>query len=1136
MFLLLTFIALNLSAQEEKNQFRYLSVKDGLSSSKTTCILQDYKGFMWIGTFEGLNRYDGNKIIIYNLGEVDSLNYSRNTILTLVEDHNKNLLIGTTNGIMLYNRDLNRLQQIDLNKTPGWGTEIQSVMGIIEDSVGNLWLATFTGLKYYNRKNNIITNYTYDPADSNSIASDVLKFIYVDKRKRFWVGTEKGLCLFNSKTGRFKRINHCITHNENINTSFIIGSVAEDKNGNVWFGSQNGLFCCESGQNTSGNFSLKHYRNDPHDPNSISAGNVLAIFVNEDGTLLVSTENTGINILQADKNKFLHQRMDDYNPMSLNNESVQAISKDRSNNLWLCTYGGGVNISVKNSNFIFHYKKLPGASESLGSNIIRCFVEDKNHKIWIGTDGAGLCLFNHATNRFTHFNTNNSKITSDAIICMAEGINDDIWIGTWGGGLVNYNTNTNTFKSFTTENSNITDNIISSIAVERNGNLWIGTFNQGFLHYKIRENKFINYFPDNKKMHFITKLDNKGLVYFGTYSGLHIFNPELKSYSAFYSSRPNSPIVLSDGSIYDILIENDTSLWVATSNGLNHINTKSKKNRKYYAKDGLPDNIIKGLTLDKEGILWVTTNKGLSRFDYKNNKIRNFTPDDGIQGDEFYEHSILTTKNGSILAGGTNGFNYIFPDKVPFNKTIPDVVITDFLIFNQPVKIGTKDSPLSKQITDTKSINISYKQSVITFHFSVLDFTNPSKNQYAYMMENFDSDWVYCGNKKEATYTNLNPGKYRFRVKGSNNDGVWNETGTFLEITITPPWWKTKIAIALFVFFVIGSFFAIYAYRITKLKKQKAILENLVSLRTRELVEQNEIIIGTNKLLKEHQLEIENKNLILIKQTEQLNDTNTLLEERQMQIEEQAEELMVQKEELLKQKNDLDELNKTKDKLFSILSHDLRSPFNSIIGYSELLFRNLRRYPIEKIEIQLGVIRDAGRNTLILLNDLLEWSRSQLGAIHVELQDVIITDLLEKELVILKQQAERKEVNLKVEHIGSEFAVIADPDLISTVIRNLISNAIKFSNLGNTVLVLLKFEDNIFTFSVKDEGIGMSKEKIEKLFKVVTAESTRGTAGEKGTGLGLLLCADFIAKHNGEILVESEVGKGSTFSFSLFKT
>jgi signal transduction histidine kinase/streptogramin lyase len=767
---------------------------------------------------------------------------------------------------------------------------------------------------------------------------------------------------------------------------------------------------------------------------------------------------------------------------------------------------------------------------------VKAFFEDENGQIWIATDGGGLNHFDINTGRFNRINTANSNISSNAILCLQKGDNNQIWMGTWAGGLVNYNTKTKKFKSYNTKNSQISDDNIHSIAKDSKGNLWMGSQNGGLIHFDVKNNKFKIYLPENSgisnKRISAVNIDNNDQIYLAATDNMQIFNPHNTQFTT-YESNTNDPYSISNNYVIDILVQNDTCVWIGSGVGLNRFNPLNKSFTKYFEGDGLPNNLINGITLDKSEKLWITTGYGLCLFDYKNNKFTNFSKTDGLQSNEFVDRSILALKNGKILMGGVNGFNIISPGIVPVNNKIPEVGITGFSIFNKPVPIGNNCEVLTKQISETKEIKIKYDQSVLTFNFAVLDFTNTLKNQYAYMMEGFDTDWIYSGNRSDATYTNLNPGKYIFRVKGANNQGVWNETGTSLVIRVKPPWWKTNIAIASYIIITVSLLLGLYYIRVNNLYRQKKILKKLVDKRTVELALKNEIVTEANQLLKERQDEIEQKNITLIEQAEQLNETNTLMEERQQLIEEQSEELIVQKEDLIKQRDALNELNATKDKLFSILGHDLRSPFNVIIGFSDLLFRNIRNYPIEKTEFQIGAIKDAALNTYNLLNNLLEWSRSQSGKIRFEPVKIMVSELLANELNILLQQASKKEVEIKLTTTDNENLIDGDPDLLSTVMRNLISNAIKFSHKNTTVEISLNLSQNDLTFSVKDHGIGMSSRTIDKLFNVNTNTSTRGTNDEKGAGLGLLLCKDFIDKHNGTIWAESQQDLGSTFSFTI---
>jgi signal transduction histidine kinase/ligand-binding sensor domain-containing protein len=1171
----LLFIAIiNTYSEQKIMQFKHLGTDEGLSSTKIKCAFQDYKGFMWIGTNNGLNKYNGGTFVVYKNHPAAPGNILGNFISTIFEDHNKNLLFGTDAGLSTYNRDLDQFINFKDEKSSALYQNEITINSIAEDSIGNLWLATKTGLIYFNRISNKITTYKHDSLNHSSISLNSVLSVYIDKIGRIWVGTNKGLNLFNSISKTFVHIEKCIDHNETISDlSFL--DITEDKAGNIWFGSSNGLFCLQKNAKPE-KYGLIHYIHNTNDQSSISKGRIPVVFSDYEGNLWIG--GGGLFLFNKTQNKFSRFGVDDFNPMGLNNESITGIAKDKNHNLWVCTRGGGVNISVKNSGFILQYKKLPGAPESLSSNTVSCFYEDPSNKIWVGTDGGGLNLFDKKTGKFSRYNTTNSKLSSNAVLCMVEGNENQIWMGTWGGGLVSFNTKTKIFRPITKENSLIPDNSLYSIAKDSIGNLWIGSFEKGLIYYNVKENSFKSYSSENSKILNnqinIVKIDRKGNIYMGSSKSFQIYVPSKNKFISFKNNLTD-PKTISSLGIFDIFIENDTSIWIATVNGLNRYNHQSGLFKKYFQSNGLPHSTIKAITIDKSGVLWVTTLNGLCRFDYKKNTFRNYTKSDGLQDNEFYERSIVTDKKGKIFVGGINGFNIIFPELIATNKTVPNIVITDFHIFNEKVKIGETGSSLKKQISETKEITLSYKQSVLTFYFAAMDFTNPQKNKYAYKMENFDANWTYCGNRMDATYTNLNPGNYIFHVKGSNDDDVWNETGTTLKITITPPWWETKIAIASFVLLVISLFLGIYIFRVMQLNNQKLLLEELVKVRTEELDNRNvelankneeirtqaEVVFEANKLLKEHQIIIEQKNLMLIKQAEQLNETNTLLverqdeiedknitlveqaealnetnnllKERQVKIEKQSAELKAQKEELQQQRDNLNDLNVTKDKLFSILGHDLRTPFNTILGYSDLLYNNCNKYSLDKIRTHIGYIKDTARNTFYLLNNLLDWARSQQGTIHIEPEEIQITEILATEIRILQQQADSKKVKLKLSAIGDELVIEADPNILSTVMRNLISNAIKFSQKNKKIEIALHFQPNNFTFSVKDEGLGMSPEKVKTLFNVSTNTSTRGTEGEKGTGLGLLLCADFIAKHKGRIWVESEEGKGSTFSFTI---
>jgi signal transduction histidine kinase/ligand-binding sensor domain-containing protein len=1103
-YLLLTALSLsvysNSYGQPKLLQFKHLTVADGLSSSSVESILQDNRGFMWLGTPDGVNRYDGVNIITYKNIWSDSSSLLSDYVRTIYEDRKKNLFIGTSGGLNLYDRESDNFINFRNDSSSALFGIKSLVRRIAEDTNGNLWLATDSGLVFLDRANNKAKKYQNHPSNPSSINDNDLEAVYIDKSMRLWIGTIKGVDLFERETGTFKHINTCKTHNDTIPSLYVL-DIIEDRQGNIWFGSSDGLFCLQN-RSAHDNFELTHFKNDPKDRESLSNNRVKTLFVDSEGKLWIGTENGGINLFDTTNNKFRQYRINEFNPMSLNNESIHSIAQDRNNNLWFGTWGGGVNISIENSDFIIHYRNVPGAAQSLSFNIVSSFVEDRLHRIWVGTDGGGFNLFDGTTGCFQRFNTRNTAIKSDAVIAMHRGKDNTIWLGTWEGGLVNFDYDHNTVQSFTTDNSGIPDNSIFSIADDSLGNLWLGSFRHGLIYYQIKEKKFTVYTP--KKFNMlnddvsVVKIDSKGRVYMvpGSGSDIYIFNP--------VENRFVTHSVLTDSvhrgamNVFDILIESDTCIWAATRQGLYRFNPENGYHRWYFMENGSSNTAIKGLTLDKTGVLWLTTNSGISRFDYQTNNVKIFSVSDGLQGTDFKKANIFTTVDGSILAGGTNGFNVINPEKIPQNTKVPEVVLTDFHIFNKNVKIGVDRSSLKKQLSETDTLFLTYKQSVFTLFFTALDFTNPSKNQYAYKMVNFDKIWTYCGNRKEATYTNLDPGRYQFQVKAANNDGVWNETGTTLEIIITPPWWKTKTATIFFVFTVICILLGIYYFRINQLEKHKKLLEILVRKRT---------------------FEIETKNRILSKQADDLR-------ERQEFIDLQTRELSASNNKLLA-------LNETKDKLFSIIAHDLKNPFTTILGIHDMLAHRYDSINDGKRKHMLEVVYKSSMRIFKLLETLLDWARTQTGKINCNAEEFVLNEIIDDISLFVENIASEKKIVIN-QCIEKKVVVFADKNMINTVIRNLMANAIKFTENG-TIRIEADESPKLVTVKIIDSGVGMGPEKTATLFDSINTGSTFGTRGETGTGLGLVICREFIERHGGIMAVESEIGKGSTFSFTIPK-
>ncbi len=1093
-------------------KFDYITPDNGLSQSSVTCILQDKYGYMWFGTMNGLNKYNGYTFEKYytNLNDTNSL--AGNLISAIYEDKKGNLWIGTDNGLSLYNRDRDSFKNFRQNKNDPnslWGKIISC---LVEDNKSQLWVGSIDGgLNLLDRESRKCKHFIHDEHDPYSISTNAVYSLIVDKYGTLWIATEGGgLCLYDPSTDKFSCFKKELNKTDGLNNNTIY-ALAEDDSGTIWIGTMgNGI--SRINRNPDGHYSFRSFTPKTSDSSRLR---VLSLLADKAHGLWIGTENGGLDYFDIKRSIFYNYYQDDDIPNSLNSNSIHSIYKDNSGNIWIGTYTGGINILKKNRKKINTYRKIPGNNNSLSYNAVSCFFEDVDGVIWIGTDGGGLNRWDRRADIITHFNSRNSCIKSDAILAICKDNENDIWIGGWGCGLNVYKKSSHTLVCIPPGKDGIPGNNISYLAVDKKDQIWISYGGVGFAKYNKKSKTckvytMSNSILPNRWVHELI-IDNKGDIIITHLLGFSIFHPENETI-VNYSHIENDENSLSNDQVNVILQTFDSTFWIGTINGLNHFAPKENKFTRYFEQNGLPSNNITGLVEDNSGFLWISTSCGISKFDRKSGNFRNFTVADGLQGNSFIKNSCYKTSKGEILFGGTNGFNLFLPDSLQDNPYIPPIVLTDFRIFNTPVKPGVKGSSLRQHISQTHNIVLSYRQSVISFDFAALDYTAPAQNHYAYAMEGFDKKWNFVGTLHTATYTNLDPGDYTFRVIGSNNDNKWNEEGASVEIKITPPYWKTwwfRFACFLIILFMISMYVNI---RTKFIRKNNQLLEALVEERTKQ---------------------INIKNNLLMKRTNDLNETNVLLEERQEQIEEQTEELLVQKEELTRINDELNQLNATKDKFFSIIAHDIKNPFNTILGFAELLKANFKKWTEEKKLKTVNVLYDTSRNLYALLENLLQWSRSQRGAIEFEPEMSNLKEQIESMFTLLKDSADEKQIKLEIDMPDEGLMVYSDIHMLHTIIRNLLSNAIKFTFPGGTIKIAVERNDKYLTIKVIDNGVGMTQDVLDMLFRIDSHYTTSGTNNERGTGLGLILCKEFITKHGGEIHAESHEGHGSTFIFTL---
>jgi ligand-binding sensor domain-containing protein/signal transduction histidine kinase len=791
-------------AREPQIEFRHLKVKDGLSQSWVKSICQDRQGFMWFGTNEGLNKYDGYNFTVYKNNPEDKNSISNNGIESIYEDKNGNLWVGTETGVNLYDRDNDRfIYNTALSR--------RRIFCFLELEDGRMFMASRnSGLYLYNPKNDSVISFVPNENDTNSISALELSDIVMDNDGNIWIGSSEGLNLLDTLNYKFIHFK-----NDKKNKNTIIDNKITvlyiDSKDRIWAGTNGGLSLLKYKKGAPEKCVFINYKYNPNKETSISNGPVLALTEDKYGYLWIGIEDGGLNIVdlnafQEDNCVFYHYINNPDDNTSISYNSIYSFYEDRNGSMWVGTFGDGINIYNKSTKKFNHYKQEKNNINSLNNNYVNALLDEENY-LWIGTD-AGLNLFDKKNKTFKHFvnDPNNDKsIGANGVWAIKRDSRGNLWIGTWAGGLNLLDRKTHTFTHFKNDPNNsksIASNNIFSILEDRDGNLWVGTMGGGLNLFDYKNKTFKRYMNDNYNENTIT--DNwvrtvfessYGEIWLSSSTTVELFDKKTEKCIHFLHDRNDIKSISYDGAIM-FFEDSQKNLWIGTVGGLNVFNRKDSTFIYYQQKDGLPNNQINGILEDDHGNLWISTNKGISKFlgginHPKNPVFKNYDIGDGLQGDEFRPRSFCKGKDGRMYFGGKNGFNVFHPDSIKDNPYIPPVVITKFLLFNKDIPIGTEDSPLRKHISVTKEITLSYKHSSITFEYAALNFMVPEKNQYAYMLEGFDKEWNYVKNKREATYTNLNPGKYIFRVKGSNNDGVWNEEGTSLKIIVNPPFWKT---------------------------------------------------------------------------------------------------------------------------------------------------------------------------------------------------------------------------------------------------------------------------------------------------------------------------------------------------------
>ncbi|WP_316811342.1 two-component regulator propeller domain-containing protein [Pedobacter heparinus] len=1058
-------------AQKKVLNFKHLTINEGLSQNTIFCIYQDQQGFIWLGTEDGLNRYDGYEFRTFKNELNKNKSLKNNQVNAIAEDGQNRLVIGTHGGISIFNRDTEDFTNINIPSSKKDSQSANFVTAVVSDGQGKMWLGTYDGLKVYDQEiGRFMTVHLPGAFNQKNVQT-----LFIDNTEKLWISFKNELRCLDLKLFRFVALPKPLIA-ELKKKQANIRLIKQDKNGNLWLGSeQSGLFFYDKSSERCIN-----YVNSLKNVNSLPSDVVRDVLFNNDGLVWIATRN-GLSIFDPLSGNFTNFKHDKYDAASLSHKSVLKIMKDRTGSIWIGTYAGGVNIyNPVNLNFINIGEQM-GSNPGLTNPVVSSIVATANDDLWIGTEGGGLNLVNRTTGKYEfhnlvrrdlmaseniikslsrdfkgnlwvgafdglyYFDLNRKQFTEQRLK-MGSGFKGRVqvyavladslavWAGTNGGGLVYYDPANKTEKVFTHSDENLNSiigNYVSALVKDKYGNLWVATL-QGLCYLDVQRDKFKRY----------------------------VHNPASK-----YSLTGNNVISL--------FIDNQDRLWIGTRGaGLNLYEPKSDRFYAFTEQNGLANNVIRAINQDKGGNLWVSSNKGLTRLNIAldNGKpilktLKNYTVADGLQSNQFFSGATTRSARSELFFGGINGVTSFFPDQIQVNKNTPGIVFTDFLIHNKRLPIGTDGSPMKKHINESRKITIAYDQAYITVKFAALDFINAAKNSYAYKLDGLrNEDWHFVGNQRTATYTNLSPGKYTFMVKASNNDGLWGKTVSEISIEVLPPWYKTWWAYMLYLAIFSALLYLFYYFS-----------------------------LATAKL--KNELDFEQRN----------------------------------------HEKDL-ELSQRKLTFFTHISHEIKTPLTLILSPIEKLLDN--RTLNNKVQQQLQLIHRNGERLMQLTSQLLDYRKFETGNMKLQAAEGDMVKFNREIVAMFQPYAASKGINLELFTTQRSINLWFDSDKMEKIMYNLISNALKFTPAGGSVVVQLDLaKDNDreeLVLQVEDNGIGIAPENLDAIFDQFQYYNTHGL-NHKGTGLGLTFSKGLVEMHHGKIEVSSTVATGETEGKTIFK-
>lgn len=1066
-----------LQAQPGLYKFMHADVNQGLSHNEVSSFLKDKKGFLWIGTASGLNRYDGYSFKVFQQDARDTTSLAANSVQRLFELPNGRMGVLSFDNLTIYDPLKENFQRNTNLFYKTYNIPSGPLRDIVKDATGNFWfLHLNAGMVYYDVTTRLGTPLRHNKADPASIASDSVTSLVQGSEGNYWLIHAKGVLEKITKVKGVWRVVDRVALQKNEGTFNY--QMVNDADGDIW------IFVKDDAVGVLYfNTRTKAIRSFYADGGKglLNTNLVRDIIVDNKGLIWIGTDHGGINIIRKKDFSVQYVLHRDEDEKSLGQNSVNALYKDDEGVIWVGTYKKGVSYYHENIIRFPLYTHSTFDPEGLPYGDVNRFVEDDQGNLWIGTNGGGLIYFNQRNGKFTRFRNipgDPNSLSSDVIVSLCIDHEKKLWIGTYYGGL-------NCFdgKKFIRYNHNPVDpsslsvSSIWEIFEDSHNRLWIGTLNGGLDLFDPRSKTFSHFKSSDLnsiRSDYIAAIteDHEGNIWLGTAVGIDVLSRDRGRF-IHYESESNNPNSLSNNSVLDIKEDSKGRIWVGTLGGLNLFDKKTKTFRTFSKDDGLPHNTVLTVLEDSRGDLWTSTPNGLSQVVLDHDTTGKMTPvfknygeAEGLQGKQFNENAAYKTRKGELIFGGANGFNIFKPEQLGVNKNTPSVVFTDFQLFNKSLKA---DEPvdgqvlLSEAISEATEIILPPNKNVFSIEFAALNFFHPENNSYKYMLEGFDTEWLPADSKsRRVTFTNLDPGNYTFRVRAANNDGLWNEKGASIKITVLPQFWKTRTAMVLYFMLTIAAL-----------------------LITRKLIQQRE--------------------------------------QMKFAIQQERQEAMR-----------MHELDMMKIKFFTNVSHEFRTPITLILTPLETMLKQAK-YPEQQNQFQL--IQRNAKRLLNQVNQLLDFRKMEVQELRFHPSEGDIISFIRETVYSFSDLSEKKDIRLEFNSSISSLETIFDQDKLEKILFNLLSNAFKFTPEHGAVTVDVDQQGTNdkkrLRIRVKDTGIGISADKQERIFERFFQNELPRSMVNQGSGIGLSITREFVKIHGGSIAVESDVGSGSCFSVVL---